>query len=153
MNRKISRNKKHKYSNKEKLALVENENKHSNKYCPGGWQQHVWIVTKIRNKQSSICHLKMFQTLFKRYFCFYFTFTVYTNVLNTVVFMVKKGKEKAVKSQPLSWLSKLSVFPTPLLFPSTQLLVFDIFSNYPYYSTPFPVRHLRTPKRPANVLE
>ena len=26
MNRKISRNKKHKYSNEEKLALVENEN-------------------------------------------------------------------------------------------------------------------------------
>ena len=66
---------------------------------------------------------------------------------------LEKGKKKAVKSQPLSWLSKLSVFPTPLLFPSTQLLVFDIFSNYPYYSTPFSVRHLRTPKRPANVLE
>ena len=34
MNRKISRNKKHKYSNEEKLAL--GEDKRCNKYCPGG---------------------------------------------------------------------------------------------------------------------
>ena len=34
MNRKISRNKKHKYSNEEKLAL--GEDKRYNKYCPGG---------------------------------------------------------------------------------------------------------------------
>ena len=44
MNRKISRNKNHKYSNEEKLALVENEN--TNKYCPGGWQQHFSVVTQ-----------------------------------------------------------------------------------------------------------
>ena len=34
MNRKISGNKIHKYSNEEKLAL--GEDKRSNKYCPGG---------------------------------------------------------------------------------------------------------------------
>ena len=34
MNRKISRNKKHKYSNEVKLVL--GEDKRSNKYCPGG---------------------------------------------------------------------------------------------------------------------
>ena len=87
------------------------------------------------NKQSFIYHLKMFWILFTCYFCFYFTFAVYTNVLNTVVFMVKKGKEKA----PPPRLLKLSVFPNPsLLFqpPSLRLLVFDIFSNHPYYSTP-----------------
>ena len=39
MNRKISRNEKHKYSNEEKLALGEGENKKSsNKHCLGGWQ-------------------------------------------------------------------------------------------------------------------
>ena len=35
MNQKISRNEKHKYSNEEKLALGEDENKRSNKYSPG----------------------------------------------------------------------------------------------------------------------
>ena len=62
-----------------------------------------WIATKLANKQSSIYHLKMFWILFTRYFC-YFTFTVYTNVLNTVVFMVTKGKKKAI----------LKAKPTPL---------------------------------------
>ena len=37
----------------------------------------------------------MFLILFTSYFCFYFTSTVYTNVLNTVVFMVRKGNKKA----------------------------------------------------------
>ena len=77
-----------------------------------------WIITKLVNKQYSIYHLKMFQILFICYFCFYFTFTVYTNVLNTVVF---------------------SFFQPPtLLFqppPPSRLLVFVIFSNHPYSST------------------
>ena len=34
----------------------------------------------------------MLQILFICYFCFYCTFTVYTNVLDTVAFMVKKRK-------------------------------------------------------------
>ena len=54
------------------------------------------VVTKLVNKQSSIYHFKMFQILLTCYFCFYFTFTVYTNVLNTAVFMVRKGKKKAI---------------------------------------------------------
>ena len=29
-------------------------------------------------------------------FCFYFTFTVYTNILNTVFLMVRKGKKKEI---------------------------------------------------------
>ena len=37
MNRKISRNEKHKYSNEEKLALGEDKNTSAlNRYCPGG---------------------------------------------------------------------------------------------------------------------
>ena len=50
--------------------------------------------TKRRNKQSSIYHLKMSEILFNCYFCFCFTFIVYTNGLNTVVFIGRKRKEK-----------------------------------------------------------
>ena len=95
-----------------------------------------WIITKLVNKQYSIYHLKMFQILFICYFCFYFTFTVYTNVLNTVVFMVRKGKsnlEKQFRSQ-LPRLLKLSVVSNPHP-PHSRLLVFAIFSNHPYSST------------------
>ena len=68
----------------------------------------------------------MFWILFTRYFC-YFTFTVYTNVLNTVVFMVTKGKKKAIlKAKPTPLYSN----PPPPATPT--LLVFDIFSNHPY---------------------
>ena len=48
------------------------------------------------NKQSSINNLKMFWILFACYFCFYFASDVYANVLNTVVFVVRKGKKKTV---------------------------------------------------------
>ena len=41
MNQKNSRNEKHKYSNKENLALGEDENISSNEYCPGGWRQRL----------------------------------------------------------------------------------------------------------------
>ena len=69
----------------------------------------------------------MFWILFTRYFC-YFTFTVYTNVLNTVVFMVTKGKKKAIlKAKPTPLYSNP---PPPPATPT--LLVFDIFSNHPY---------------------
>ena len=34
----------------------------------------------------------MLQILFICYFCFYFTFAVYTNVLDTVAFLVRKEK-------------------------------------------------------------
>ena len=65
----------------------------------------------------------MFNILFTCYFCFYFTFTLYANVLNTVVFMVRKGKKNL----------KATTHPT---IPNPRLLVFDIFFNHPYYSTP-----------------
>ena len=61
MNWKINRNQKQKYSKEEKLALEEDKKyKCSNRYCPGGWQQHFWIDTKLMKKKSSIYHLKMF---------------------------------------------------------------------------------------------
>ena len=50
--------------------------------------QNLWI----NNLRFII--FKMFYILFICYF--YFTFTVYTDVLNTAVFMVRKGKEKAI---------------------------------------------------------
>ena len=62
----------------------------------------------------------MFQILLTCYFCFYFTFTVYTNVRNTAVFMVRKGKKKAIKkfkSQPLRLL-KFLVFSNPPTIPT-----------------------------------
>ena len=53
------------------------------------------LLKKLVTKQSSIYHLKMFYILFLCSF-FYFTFTVYTNVLNTAVFMVTNGKKRAI---------------------------------------------------------
>ena len=53
--------------------------------------------------------------MFICFFCFHFTFTVNTNVLNTVVFMVRKVKKKQFKSEP----------------PLPQLLKFSVFSNPP----------------------
>ena len=58
MSQKISRNEKHKYSNEG--PCWKRKYKRSNKYCPGGWQEHFWIILKLRNKQSSIYQLKMF---------------------------------------------------------------------------------------------
>ena len=58
--------------------------------------QYFWIATKLVNKQSSIYHFKMFKILCVGYFYSYVTFTVYQNVLSTVVFMARKGKEKAI---------------------------------------------------------
>ena len=50
------------------------------------------IVAKLVNKQSSIYHLNMFST--------FFTFTAYTNVINTVVFMVGNRKKKTIYQKP-----------------------------------------------------
>ena len=66
MNRKISRNEKHKYSNEEKLALGEDEN----------------TSALINISQEDDCNI---------YFRFHFTFTVYRNVLDAVVFKVGKA--------------------------------------------------------------
>ena len=70
----------------------------------------------------------MFWILFTRYFC-YFTFTVYTNVLNTVVFMVTKGKKKAIlKAKPTPLYSNPHTisfwyfFQPPLLIHTPHLL-------------------------------
>ena len=78
----------------------------------------------------------MFQILFISYFCFYFTFTVYTNVLNTVVFIIRKGKKKAVSKPILSPLLKFSLFSNPLVFQPSRLLVFDFFFQPPVYQRP-----------------
>ena len=62
---------------------------------PNKWMTAAFLnCCKTVNKQSLTYPLKMLQILFTCQFCFYFTFTLYTNVLNTVVFMVRKGKRK-----------------------------------------------------------
>ena len=58
-------------------------------------------------------------------FCFlflFFTFTIYTNSFNTVVFMIRKGKKKANKPCPNA--------------PPPRLLRFSVFSNPPTIPTP-----------------
>ena len=91
------RNEKYKNSNEEKFALGEDEN--------------------------TSAHLKMFWILFTCYFCFYFTFTRYTNVLNIVVFMVRKGKK--------------SNAPTILYPPSfRELRVWIVEKTYPVKLAP-----------------
>ena len=54
------------------------------------------LLKKLITKQSSIYHPKMFYILSIYWFCFYFTFIVYTNILNIVFLMVRKGKKKAI---------------------------------------------------------
>ena len=54
----------------------------------------------------------MLYILFIFYFCFSFTFNVYTNVLNMVVFMVRKRKKAIYNPKPFRLL-KISVFSTP----------------------------------------
>ena len=111
MNRKISRNEKYKYSNEEKLAFGENENTSAlinitQEYDSNIFEllQNLWInnLRFIILKCSRFC-------LFVPFVVF-FTFTVYTNVLNAVVFMVRKGKKKAIFKANLSRLLKFSVF-------------------------------------------
>ena len=79
-------------------------------------------------------------------FCFCF-FTVYKNGLNAKDFKVRKKKrKKQLKNLPTpnSWSFQFLSTPyVPLLFQSSQLLVFDIFSNWPYYSTTPSIRDLR----------
>ena len=85
MNQKVSRNGKQKSSNEEKLVLGEYESTSiaqeddSNSF---ELLQNLWI----NNLRFIILKCSRF--------CFYFN--VYTNVLNIVVFMVRKGKKKAI---------------------------------------------------------
>ena len=82
--------------------------------------------------------------MFIYYFCFYFTFTVYTNVLN---FHDLKRKEKSSLIEPPPTSPPLRFFPSPLLFQSPQLLLFDIFSHPPLlFQTPS-LRDLRVKKK------
>ena len=85
MNQKVSRNGKQKSSNEEKLVLGEYESTSiaqeddSNSF---ELLQNLWL----NNLRFIILKCSRF--------CFYFT--VYTNVLNIVVFMVRKGNKKTI---------------------------------------------------------
>ena len=113
MNQKVSRNGKQKSSNEEKLVLGEYESTSiaqeddSNSF---ELLQNLWI----NNLRFIILKCSRF--------CFYFT--VYTNVLNIVVFMVRKGKEKQSKGQPPppGLLVFYIFFQLPLLFHTPRLL-------------------------------
>ena len=60
MNRKVSRNEKHKYSNEEKLALGEDENTSALINIDQEDDSTIVELLQNMNKQSSIYHLKMF---------------------------------------------------------------------------------------------
>ena len=92
MNRKISRNEKQVLKRRKVVPWWRRKHKCSNKYWSGGWQQHFWIVAKLVNNLRFI--ILIFDLSSCSYFCFSFTFTVYTNILNAADFMVKKGRKK-----------------------------------------------------------
>ena len=110
MNQKVSRNGKQKSSNEEKLVLGEYESTSiaqeddSNSF---ELLQNLWL----NNLRFIILKCSRF--------CFYFT--VYTNVLNIVVFMVRKGKKKQSKGQhpPPRTISFLYIFSTTPTIPHT----------------------------------
>ena len=81
MNRKISRNEKHKYSNKEKLALGENENTSALINITQENDSNIFkLLQNLRINDLRFIILKCSKfCLFVTYI--YFTFTVYTNVL------------------------------------------------------------------------
>ena len=96
MNQKTSINKKHKYSNEEKLTLGGNDNTSSLINISQEDNSNIFeLLQNLRINNLQFITLKCFWfCLFIT--CFYFAFTVYTNVLNTVVFVVRKGKKKAI---------------------------------------------------------
>ena len=91
MNRKVSRNEKLKHSNEEKLPLGEDEN--TNALINIAQEDD---SNSFQLLQNLLIHNLRFIILKCSRFWFYFTFTVYKNDLNTVVFMVRKGKKKVI---------------------------------------------------------
>ena len=91
MNRKVSRNEKRKHSNEEKLPLGEDEN--TNALINIAQEDD---SNSFELLQNLLIHNLRFIILKRSRFWFYFTFTVYKNDLNTVVFMVRKGKKKVI---------------------------------------------------------
>ena len=118
MNRKVSRNEKYKYLNKKMLALIKEENTSalinivqeddSNNFelLQNLRINNLWFIIF---KCSAFCLPVSFVYVLV---CYYFTFTVYPNYLNVVVFMVTKGKKKQFKSQPPGYWN-FQFFPTP----------------------------------------
>ena len=82
---KTSRNEKHKYFDEETLP-------HSEK-------KKTQVLSEILSRGITATILLIY------HFCFDFTFTEYTNILNIVFLIVRKGK-KWFKSEPSPWLLK-----------------------------------------------
>ena len=146
MNRKVSRNKKHKYSKEEKLVLGENENTSA-------------LTNIVQEDESNIFELLQnlwinnlqFVILKWSRFCLFVTFVFILLLLYTQMFLIllfswleKEGKKQFKSQPPPLQLLKFSIFSNPPTISSPpQLIVFDIFSNHPYYSTPPSIRDLR----------
>ena len=96
MNQKTSRNEKHKHSNKEKLVLGGDKN--TNALINIAKEDDSNIFELLKNLCKNIVRFIILRC--SRFCllvtCFYFTFTVYTNFLNAVVSLVRKGKKKAI---------------------------------------------------------
>ena len=136
MNRKICRNEKHKYSNKEKLAFGEKENKRSNKYCPGEWQQYFWVVTKLVNIQSSLCHLKCSRFCLLLLFLFYFYCIPKCSCYCS--FHGYKREEKSNLKANTPGFKNFQFFPTP-----PRTISFRCFFQPPLLFHPPSIRGLR----------
>ena len=126
MNRKISRNEKHKYSKEEKLALGEKENTSA-------------LINIAQENDSNI--FKLLQKLWINNlwfiilkcsrFCLFVTFFILL-LLHTQMFFIlqfsrlEKERKKQFKSQPLCYSKIFSFFPTPYYsnFPDYWFLMF-----------------------------
>ena len=123
MNQKISSNKKHKYSNEEKLALVKDENTSA-------------LINIAQEDDSNICELLQNFLLV--------TFIFILLLLHTQMFLMlqiswlEKEIKSNLKATPPLWLLKLSVFSNP---PDYYFLIF--FPTTPTISHPASIRDLR----------
>ena len=80
-----------KYSNEEKLALGEDKKASALiNIAQENDSNSFELLQNLRINNLRFIILKCSR------FCFYLTFTVCTNVLNTIVFMVRTGKKKAI---------------------------------------------------------
>ena len=143
MNRKISRNEKHKYSNEEKLALGENENTSA-------------LINIAQENDSNI--LKLLQKLWINNlwfiilkcsrFCLFVTFFIllllHTQMFFTLQFSrLEKERKKQFKSQPLCYSKIFSFFQPPTILTSPTIGFWCFFQPPSYYSTPLSIRDLR----------
>ena len=137
MNRKISRNEKQKYSNEERLSFVEIENTSALINIAHEDGSNIFeLLQNLGINSLQFIILKCSRLCLLLLILFYF----YCINKCSVVSWLENRKEKAIY---LKFYLKFLVFCNPPTIPIPQLLVFDIFSNHPYYSTPPSIKDLR----------